>query len=134
MLFDRRAELNVLIRLALIDNVLHPKEAGLIRVIGRANDVPLAEIEEMIQNPEPEMDLHAMTEEEKFEHLFYLVLLMKADGRVLTTEIEFCEAIAGKLDYKPGVIGALSSHIYSDPGIQVDHTFLMQKMEAYRKH
>ena len=133
MLFDRRAELNVLIRLALVDNVLHPKEAGLIRVIGRANDIPLAVIEEMIQNPEPEMDLHAMTEEEKFEHLFYLVLLMKADGRVLTTEIEFCEAIADKLNYKSGVIGALSAHIYSDPGIQFDHAFLQQKMEAYRK-
>lgn len=133
MLFDRRAELNVLISLALIDNVLHPKEAGLIRVIGRANDIPLEEIEQMIQNPEPVMDLHAMTEEEKFEHLFYLVQLMKADGRVLTTEIEFCESIAEKLNFKPGVIGALSAHIYSDPGLQTDHAYLLQKMEAYRK-
>jgi len=133
MLFDRRAELNILISLALVDGELHPREAGLIRIIGRANEIPPEEIEQMIQSPAPLENLHAMTEEEKFEHLFYLVQLMKADGRVLTQEIQFCESIAGRLDYKPGVIGALSAHIYSDPGIQFDHGFLQEKMSAYRK-
>lgn len=134
MLFDRKSELNVLINLAAIDHVIDAKEINLIRMIGRANMISDEEIEELIAHPQTITDLRQMTEEEKFEHLYFLITLMKADGRILKQEITFCEKIANKLGYQSGVIGALSQHIYSTPDVQSDRNVLRKKMERYRIH
>ena len=42
---------------------------------------------------------------------------MKVDSKIHEKEIEFCERLALKLGYKPGVIADLSAYIYSDPEI-----------------
>lgn len=132
MLFNRKSELNVLINLAIIDHMMDAKEANLIRMIGKANMIPEAEVEELIAHPQTITSIRQMTEDEKFEHLYFLITLMKADGRILKEEISFCEKVANRLDYEPGVIGALSQHIYSTGDVQSDRTLLRAKMDRYR--
>lgn len=107
------------------------KESRLIHSIGQANGLESAEIEEMLKNPQPIESLEALSEEDKFEYLYNVVQLMKADGQVFKSEIEFCEGIAENLGYKKGVIAELSSRIYSDPSITADRDSLKKKVQKY---
>lgn len=131
MTFNKKAELNVLINLAAIDSIMDAKEVALIHMIGKANGISVEEIDRMVATPQTILKLDDMTEDEKFEHLYYLVLMMKADGRVLRNEIDFCELIATRLGYKKGVIGSMSKHIYSDIAVHSDRQVLRMIAEQY---
>lgn len=131
MTFDKKAELNVLVNLAASDRNVAEREAKLIHLIGKANGIAKEEIDRMLQNPLPINSIDTLTPEEKFEHLYYLIQLMKMDGQVFRSEVIFCEQIAEKLGYKKGVVGELSQHIYSDPSITADRDMLRKKAEKY---
>lgn len=131
MIFDKRAELNVLINLAASDKNVAERESKLIHLIGKANGISVEEIDKMLQNPKPIGNIDTLTPEEKFEHLYYLIQLMKMDGLVFRSEIIFCEQIADRLGYKKGVVGELSQHIYSDPTITADRNMLIKKAEKF---
>ena len=131
MSFNKRAELNVLINLAAIDRIIDPKEVQLIQLIGMANGFTKAEVNEMIKHPQTITSMTSMTVDEKFEHLYYLVTLMKSDGKIFQNEIDFCEKIAHKLGYKRGVIAAMSQHIYSDINVRADREMLRKKFDEY---
>jgi uncharacterized membrane protein YebE (DUF533 family) len=131
MQFNKKAELNVLINLAASDSKIEEKESKLIHMVGKANGLTAEEVQELINRPKPIGDLNAMTNDEKFEHLYYLIQMMKMDGQVFRSEIIFCESIAEKLGYKKSVVGELSQHIYSDPSITADRKMLRQKAEKY---
>ena len=131
MIFDKKAELNVLINLAASDKNVAAREAKLIHLIGKANGIPKEEIDQMLEKPSPISGVSSLTPEEKFEHLYYLIQLMKMDGQVFRSEIIFCEQIAERLGYKKGVVGELSQHIYSDPSITADRDMLKKKAEKF---
>ena len=131
MNFNKRAELNVLINLAAIDSIMDVKELKLVHMIGKANGIPQEEIDQMISTPQTITRLDSMTEDEKFEHLYYLILMMKSDGRVLRNEIDFCEHIAQKLGYRKGVIATMSKHIYSDIAVHSDRQLLRMLSDQY---
>lgn len=131
MQFNKKAELNVLINLAASDSRIEEKESKLIHMIGKANGLTAEEVQEMINKPQAIGDLNAMTNDEKFEHLYYLIQMMKMDGQVFRSEIIFCETVAEKLGYKKSVVGELSQHIYSDPSITADRDMLRQKAQKY---
>ncbi len=133
MIFDKKAELNVLINLAASDNNVEPKEAKLIHSIAKANGISTEDVEAMMKNPKPISSVSGMTQEEKFEHLYHLIQLMKMDGQVFRSEIVFCEQVAEKLGFKKGVVGELSSHIYSDPSITSDRDMLWKKALKFFK-
>lgn len=127
-------QLNVLIQLAASDNKVAEKEARLIHMIGQANGVPKEDIEDMLKNPKPTGNLSTLTSDQKFEHLYHIVQLMKIDGQVFKSEIVFCENIAEQLGYKRGVIGELSTGIFSDPSITSDRERLKVKAQKYLKN
>lgn len=133
MSFNKKIELNILINLAASDSKIESKEAKLIQMIGQANGIPQEEVQEMMNNPRPIENLGGMTNDEKFEHLYNLIQMMKMDGQVFRSEIIFCEEVAEKLGYKKGVVGELSAHIYSDPSITADRQMLRKKAEKYIK-
>ncbi|QSE96090.1 TerB family tellurite resistance protein [Fulvivirga lutea] len=127
-----KEQLNVLIQLAASDNNVADKEAKLIKMIGVSNGVPAEDIDEMLKNPrKPIGDLSTLTDDQKFEHLYHVVQMMKIDGQVFKSEIVFCEDIASRLGYKKGVIAELSSKIYSDPSITSDRDALKKKAQKY---
>lgn len=131
MTFNTKEELNILINLAASDNTIAERESKLIHMVGKANGLTKEEIEELINHPKPITQLGTMTNDEKFEHLYYLIQMMKMDGQVFKSEIQFCESIAEKLGYKKSVVGELSAHIYSDPSITADRQMLRKKAEKY---
>jgi hypothetical protein len=134
MLFDSKYELNVLINLAALDHIIEARESRLIHMIGKANQLAPADIDEMIRRPEPIQGFGVMSSEEKFEHLWYLIRMMKADGHVIRDEIEFCETIAERLGYRKGVVMELSAHIYADIAVPSDVVFLQKKAERFVRH
>ena len=133
MLFDRKFELNVLITLAAIDHVVEARESRLIHLIGKSNQISQSEIDEMIKRPETIQGFGVMTDDEKFEHLCYLIRMMKADGHIIRDEIDFCETIASRLGYKRGVVRELSAHIYADIAVPADIDLLRTKAERFIK-
>jgi len=95
-----KEQLNVLINLAASDNQVAEKESKIIHMIGKANGLPKDEVEAMLKSPMPVGDLSSLTEDEKFEHLYHLIQLMKVDGQVFKSENDFCERIAERLGYR----------------------------------
>lgn len=131
MAFNKKTELNILINLAASDSKIEEKEAKLIHMVAKANGISREDATEMIKNPQPIHNLSALTSDEKFEHLYYLIQMMKMDGQVFKSEIVFCESIAEKMGYKKGIVGELSQHIYSDPSITSDREMLRKKAAKY---
>src|ERR1043165_1068659 len=131
MFFSKKDELNVLINLAAIDMFIDVKEVKLIHMIGKSNGMTEAEVDAMIKSPVVITNLGLMTDDEKFEHLYYLITMMKSDGRVLKNEIDFCETIAHRLGFSKGVVGAMSKHIYSDVAVHSDRKMLRAIADKY---
>lgn len=128
-----KQQLNVLIQLAASDNIVADKEAKLIHIIAHVNGISKEEVDEMLKNPTPIGEFNTLTEDQKFEYLYNVVQLMKIDGQVFKSEIVFCEEVAEKLGYKKGVVGELSSKIFSDPSITSDRELLKKKALKYLK-
>lgn len=128
-----KEQLNVLINLAASDRIIDERESKIIHMIGKANDLPKEDVEEMIKHPRPIGDLTTLTEDQKFENLYQLIQLMKTDGQVFKSEITFCEGIAQRLGYKKEVIGELAAKVYSDPSITSDRRSLMARVHKFLK-
>jgi uncharacterized tellurite resistance protein B-like protein len=133
MVFNKKAELNILINLAASDSTIEEKESKLIHMVAKANGLSKEDADALIKNPQPIGDMSALTSDEKFEHLYYLIQMMKMDGQVFKSEITFCEKIAEKMGYRKGVVAELSSNIYSDPSITADREMLRKKAEKFIK-
>ncbi len=128
-----KEQLNVLINLAASDRNVGEKEAKVIHMIGKANGLAKDEVDTMMKKPKPIGDLSTLTEDQQFENLYHMIQLMKSDGQVFKSEIHFCQQIAEKLGYKKGVVGELSSRIYSDPTITADRKMLIDRAHKFRK-
>lgn len=128
-----RDQVNILIHLAATDNKVTENETRLIHMIGQANGMQKEDIDNLIKRPEPAPDLNTLTPDQKFEHLYHIVQLMKVDGQIFKSEIVFCENVAERLGYKKGVIAELSTGIFSDPTITSDRTRLKEKAQKYLK-
>jgi uncharacterized tellurite resistance protein B-like protein len=126
-------QLNVLINLAARDNMVAEKESKVIHLIAKANGVSEEEVNAMLRKPQPIGSLDALTEDPKFENLYHLIQLMKSDGQVFKSEINFCEQVAEKLGYKKSVVAELSSRIYSNPSITADRKLLMERAHKFLK-
>jgi uncharacterized membrane protein YebE (DUF533 family) len=133
MIFDKKAELNVLINLAASDKNVADRESKLIHMIGKANGISTEEINNMLKSPQPINNMNSLTNDEKFTHLYYLIQLMKMDGQVFRSEVVFCEQIAERLGYKKGVVAEISQHVYSDPSITADRDMIKKKAEKFLK-
>ena len=133
MIFDKKAELNVLINLAASDSNVAARESKLIHTIGNANGIGKEDIEKMLKSPKAIGSIDTLTPDEKFEHLYHLIQLMKMDGQVFRSEIVFCEHIAEKLGFKKVVVAEISQHVYSDPSITADRDMVKAKAMKFLK-
>jgi uncharacterized membrane protein YebE (DUF533 family) len=133
MIFDKKAELNVLINLAASDRHVAERESKLIHLIGKANGISKEDVDILLNAPKPIGDINSLTADEKFEHLYQLIQLMKMDGQVFRSEIVFCENIADRLGFKKGVVAEISQHVYSDPSITADRDMVKSKAMKFLK-
>ncbi|AHM58908.1 hypothetical protein D770_03205 [Flammeovirgaceae bacterium 311] len=123
--------LNLMVRLATIDQELAGRESSWIVRLGQKHGLSSEEITNAFRSQEEPYRLDLLAEEERFEYLYNLIQLMKIDGKIFLSEIDYCERVAYKLGYKGGVVKALSGHIYSDPSITANRKLLMEKAKSY---
>jgi uncharacterized tellurite resistance protein B-like protein len=126
-------QLHALASLGSADGHLSEKELRFVKMLAKVNGMSDEEFEKIVANPQPVGDLGTLSDDQKFEFIYSLVQLMKADGQVFKSEIAFCEHIAEELGYKKSVIGELSSRIYSDPAITTDRERLQARAQKYLK-
>jgi uncharacterized tellurite resistance protein B-like protein len=126
-----RKQLNTLVQLGSVDGLMSEKEVRLVKLLGSVNGMSDEEIDLVIENPQPMEDLTLLSDDQKFEYIYSLVQLMKADGQVFKSEIAYCENIAKAIGYKKSVIGEISSRIYSDPAITADREKLKERAQKY---
>lgn len=117
-------QLSILVHLSMADEHMAKEESVLIHNIGERNGLSYDDIELIIDNPKPIPKLRGLPPDEKFEYLYNIIHLMKVDGKIRQSEIQFCEKVAMALGYKPGVVADLSAYIYSDPNINTKQSFL----------
>lgn len=122
--------LSVLIKLAKVDGEIVPVEYEKIHQIGTAHGMNQKEIKAVFDNPEPRLNLTGLSDDERFEYLYNLVELMKADGKLHLEEIKFCSKIAAKLGYDEAVMYDLITEVYSDYQ-QYDRSWQKQKVQEY---
>jgi uncharacterized tellurite resistance protein B-like protein len=126
-----RKQLNTLVQLGSADGQMSEKEIRIVTMLAKVNGLTDEEIDDVIKNPQPKEDLNLLSDDQKFEYIYSLVQLMKADGQVFKSEIAFCENLADQLGYKKSVIGELSTRIYSDPSITADREKLKARAQKY---
>lgn len=118
-------QISILVHLSKADNFVADQEKKMIHTLGEKHGLSFDAIEKIIDEPLPiAKDMRNLPPDEKFEYLFNIVQLMKIDKKVHQKEINFCENIAMKLGYKPGVIADLSAYVYSDPAIMTKRSVL----------
>jgi len=128
-----KRELSLMIQLAITDNKLAEKEERIILNLGKLHGFSENEIRDLIKNPVPLEPIEALSDEEKFQYLYLVIQMMKVDGQIFKSEIEYCKSLAEKLGFKKGVVAELSSRIYSDPSITADREDLKKSAFKYLK-
>ncbi|GAB4238642.1 MAG: hypothetical protein Tsb0034_14400 [Ekhidna sp.] len=123
-MLSKEDQISILAHLSKADNVVAEEEYRLILFIADRLGIDEQLTKDLINNPKPIPNLKGLPAEEKFNYLFNIIQMMKADGKVHSKEIKFCEKIAVNLGYKPGVIADLSGYIYKDPTINSNREFL----------
>ncbi|MEQ9300033.1 MAG: TerB family tellurite resistance protein [Cyclobacteriaceae bacterium] len=125
-------QVSILVHLSRADNVVAESEVELIHYLGERLKVPHDEIEDLISNPRPVPNLKNVPEDERFDYLYNIIQLMKIDGKVTQSEIQFCEKVAIRLGYLPGVVADMSAYIYSDPKITTKRSFLKKIADGHK--
>lgn len=128
--------LKSLVELAVSDRSFHTREKDLIYSIGKANKVPEAEIDKLVEDNlkhkgESELSFSALSFDDKFEYLYNIIQLMKIDNEVFLSEVKYCEDLADKLGFDKKVVKKMSSRIYSDPSITSDRESLKKEIKKF---
>ncbi len=123
-----RELLQILVHLSIADKEFAKEEQKYIIEIGIAGGLAREEVESIVLGPYVPKDLESLSPKERVSYMINVIQLMKVDGKVRRSEIEFCEKIAVSLGYLPGVVADMSQYVYSN-AIMADH----EKLEKIAK-
>lgn len=126
-------QLTALVLLAKSDENMDDSELSLIYRIGRAHRLEDEEIQEIIDKPGSIGSLDELSEDEKFEFLFSIIQLMKADNEIFNAEVDYCNQIAVKLGYGMGAVMEMYPHVHKNLVIKKDKDNLKKKVSKYLK-
>lgn len=131
--------LKYLVQLALVDNTFDDEEMKFVVNVGRANNMTEVEINSIIKEGlkkkeiDSNQDFMGLSFDQKFEYLVSIIELMKVDGKIYLSEINYCKEIAQKLGFKKEVISRVTSKIHSDPSLSVDWNLLKDEIKSSLK-
>ncbi len=125
-------EISVLSSVAQCDGNLDKREYDYIMNLGQAHGLKASRIEEIIKS-QKELSLDNLNDDEKFEILYNIVILMKVDGKVYNEEIVFCQNIASRLGYEYEAIMELYPHVHARVKIAGMKKQLQRKVEKFLK-
>ena len=103
----RRSHFKNLFSVARADGVVCREEMDL--VVGLAEKFQMApqEVTRILRNPDDGDLVLPKTPGERMEHLYDLVTVMLADGRIDEREVFLCQSLAGKMGCREGSSGPL---------------------------
>ena len=109
-------QIRVLIGLAQVDGNFHEREKQLILRMGRKHKLDEEKVKALIAESKTydPSSLKDLNYEEKFEVLYQLIVMMKADNSVMDEEVVFIQRIAKHLGFEFSVIMELYTHIRSN--------------------
>ena len=124
--------LRALITLACEDGEFHPKEEQFVKRIAQANQVDDAVINELIADKTPlTNDYSMLSYEERFETLYSLLIMMKADNVVMDQEVVFIQKMATHLGFHLSAVMELYPHVHTN--VRDPHTYKMMR-NTLRNH
>lgn len=127
-----KTQLSLLVELAKVDGDVADEELKIIHQIGAINGLTSQEIADIISDPEPEPErFDSLSNDERFEYLYSIVQLMKADGKLYEEEIKFTSRVATKLGYDEAVLFELMTKVYSDEYINAAKTEVKKIVQEY---
>ncbi|MFY0608320.1 MAG: TerB family tellurite resistance protein [Cyclobacteriaceae bacterium] len=106
--------LQVLVQLSIADNEFAKEEQQYIIDIGLAGGLTKDEVEIIVSKAYAGKDLNNLPFKDRLSYMVNLIQLMKVDGKVRRSEIEFCEKVAISLGYLPSVVADMSQYVYAD--------------------
>ncbi len=118
-------QLSILVHLSKADKVVAEEEYKLIASMAHRSGLNDEDTADLFENPDSIPELRNLPPNDRFDHLINVIKLMKVDGKIHQNEIQFCEKLAMRLGYKPGVVANLSAHIYKDSDITTNRDHLM---------
>lgn len=124
-------QISILVHLSKADKVIAEEEYRLIIHVAEGLGMNSDEAARIINDPNPIPKMNDLPADEKFDYLVNVVKLMKADGKIHQKEVSFCEKLAFRLGYKPGVISELSAYIYRDPDINTNRSYLRSIVDQH---
>lgn len=113
-------KLNILIRLAAVDGEFVPKEKAFIKAICERHGVNSSLVDEIIEGPDPIGSLGALSYQTTVDYLTESIMLMLVDGKVLNSEILFCEDIGLRLGFTKKSIDDLVEQIQENLDITIE--------------
>jgi len=115
-----RKKINILIHLAGADGHFDDSERAFIYNICLRHGVDLDTIGDLIAEPEPVGSLGALSHETAIDYLTESILLMLVDGKVLPSEILFCQDMGIRLGFPKSAVDELIHDIKEDFHITYD--------------
>lgn len=98
-----------LVGIAQADGVFDSSEKEFIRHLAELDGFSMTELKELLKNADKTGKLiKDLDFDDRVEVLIYTVKLMKIDGKVLISEIKFCEKVAKALGFEEKAVGFLS--------------------------
>lgn len=127
------AKYKALIGLAQADGEFDMHEKLFIGYLAEKQGISLKELKKELASGGKMGDLiEELTYNEKIEILTYLVKLMKADGKVVLSEIKYCEKMARAFGFEDKAIGFLSGSLNENPRIEPNFGMIRNGIKKYQ--
>ena len=99
--------LKSLVNLAWADGDIHPAEKDFIFSLAHIHNIPLENVRELLKTRHNSQYPAQLNEDEKLEYLIHLLQLMKVDGKIYNSELQYCYKIAGIIGYSEEIVTEL---------------------------
>ncbi len=115
----RRSHFKNLFAVARADEVVCREEMDLVASLAQKFQMSTPEVTHILRNPDDGDLVMPKTPLERMEHLYDLVGVMLADGRIDEREVFLCQSLAAKMGFREGITGPMIGEMmeYAKSGI-----------------
>ncbi len=118
------------------DGEMPRSEMNLIKELGEKEGLSEGEVKEIISNPMQLEDMNFWNDigdNDRFEFMYNIYLLMKADGKLVKEEINYCLQVAKLLGYRESVLFEFITAVQSDDSLNFSKPEVKDKVQKYLK-
>gem|GEM_PF-5137202 len=124
--------IRTLLNMAKSDGSISGSEMALIHKIAVAKEIPMFEVELMAnKDTTEELALDQLSNDEKFEYIYTIILMTKMDGRLDSRELETCSQYAKAMGFSIEVVPKLLEMVKSDHELVVNKDAMKNEVLGY---